>query len=116
MAQIAFTSKEKLLKLLSTAPVSEGYVRVLGPNLLGLGTDPLHPTHAVDLAGETLIYRDNDEVALNLAPSSIQEPSATTASSSCGSEKPAPAKEGSATRNKKGSPANKGESSPVAEN
>jgi hypothetical protein len=80
MAHVVFTSLEKLVHLLNTAPIGQGAcVRVLGPNLLGLGVDPLHPTHTVDLVRETVSPRFNEESPIDLEPSSIQETEAPVA-------------------------------------
>ena len=74
MAQVAYTSLEKLLLLLRSVPIREGaYVSVLGPSVLGLGTDPLRPTHTIDIAREALSDHTNNEVPMQLVPSSMQK-------------------------------------------
>jgi hypothetical protein len=74
MAHVIFTSLEKLVHLLNTAPIGQGAcVRVLSPNQLGLGVDPLHPTHTVDLARETISPRLNEESPIDLEPPSIKK-------------------------------------------
>lgn len=73
MAQLVYTSLEKLIRLLNAASMSQDTcVRVLGPSQLGLGTDPLRLTHVVDLARETISPRSSEESPINLEPSSIQ--------------------------------------------
>ena len=82
MAQVAFTSLEKLIHLLRAVPIREGaYVSVLGPSVLGLGTDPLRPTHTIDIAREALLNQTNDEMPMQLEPSSIQVVNSTTSGS-----------------------------------
>lgn len=67
MAQVTFTSLEKLIHLLSSAPLHKGtYVRVLGPSQLGLGDDPLHPSHTLDLARESVVHSFDDEAPMDL--------------------------------------------------
>jgi hypothetical protein len=74
MAQLVYTSLERLVQLLNTAPIGQGAcVRVLGPNQLGLGTDPLHLTHTIDLARETVSSLVHDEAPIDLEPSSVQK-------------------------------------------
>jgi hypothetical protein len=70
MAHITFTTLEKLIHLLRSAPVHEGtYVRVLGPSQLGLGSDPLRPSHTLDLAKEAVVHHFQDEAPMDLGPS-----------------------------------------------
>jgi hypothetical protein len=72
MAHVTFTSLEKLIELLRSAPVNQGtYVRVLGPSQLGLGSDPLRPSHTLDLAREAMVHHFDDETPMDLGPSSI---------------------------------------------
>jgi len=74
MAHLVYTSLEKLVHLLNTAPIDQGAcVRVLGPNQLGVGVDPLHLTHTIDLARETISPRFHEETPVELEPSSIQK-------------------------------------------
>ena len=55
MASVAFASVGKLIELLRATAGNGGYVRVLGPNRLGLGADPFRPTHIIDIAMEALV-------------------------------------------------------------
>jgi hypothetical protein len=56
MASIAFASVGKLIELLTSVTTGEdAYVRVLSANRLAVGTDPLHPTHILDIPREVLI-------------------------------------------------------------
>jgi len=93
MAHVVFTSLEKLVQLLNTASVGQGAcVRVLGPNQLGIGTDPLHPTHTVDLAREIVSPCLNEQAPIDLEQSSIPK-----------AEAPAPQKKASANEGNNGS-------------
>jgi hypothetical protein len=58
----AYMSVEKLVELVRRADAQKAmFVRVLGGNRLGLGTDPLQPTHVIDLSTETIDpYRSSD--------------------------------------------------------
>ena len=74
MAQVTFTSLEKLIHLLRSAPLHKGaYVRVLGPSQLGLGDDPLHPSHTLDLARESVVHSFDDEAPMDMDPSLAKE-------------------------------------------
>lgn len=73
MAHITFTSLEKLIHLLRSAPVHEAaYVRVLGPSQLGLGSDPLRPSHTLDLAKEAVVHHFHDEAPMELDSSAAK--------------------------------------------
>lgn len=89
MAQLAFTPLDKLIHLLQAAPMREStYVSVLGPGLLGVGTDPLRPTHTIDIAREALTHHTNDGAPMELEPSSIQKTETSTTDGSCASQSP----------------------------
>jgi len=78
MAQITFTSLERLIHLLNSASLhKDAYVRVLGPSQLGLGSDPLRPSHTVDLAKEALVQHFDDEMPMDLDSSAANGSSAS---------------------------------------
>jgi hypothetical protein len=68
MASVAFAPVAKLIELLSATAGNAEYVRVLGPNRLGLGADPFRPTHIIDIAMEALVPCCQDDPDTTLSP------------------------------------------------
>jgi hypothetical protein len=80
MASIAFASLQKVLELVKRVQLSEDmYLRVVSSSRLAVGTDPLHPTHVIDIAREAVIACNGAEAPL-IAP--IQDPAPTDANGS----------------------------------
>jgi hypothetical protein len=55
MASVAFAPVGKLIELLKATAGDAGYVRILSPTKLGLGSDPFRPTHIIDISVEALV-------------------------------------------------------------
>jgi hypothetical protein len=56
MASIAFASLKKVIELVNGVQSSEDmYLRVVSSNRLAVGTDPLNPTHIIDIAREAVM-------------------------------------------------------------
>jgi hypothetical protein len=88
MASIAFASLRKVVELVQGVQSSDDmYLRVVSSSRLAVGTDPLHPTHMIDIAREAVVACNGVEPPSSApvkAPSSatVRDSASTDANSS----------------------------------